>query len=79
MVQWFLIYQKLRFDSLVWARIELDIKSGGWYWLVLPTQAINPHILKEFITTNDYILECKFPEAKITSKVGRPRIGLRWF
>jgi len=45
---------------------------------VLPTQTINPHVLQEFITSNEAILRPKFPDAKIITKYGRPRIGLRW-
>lgn len=42
------------------------------------SQIINPHVLQQFILLNEYILRIKFPEARITSKRGRPRIGLRW-
>ncbi|OLS16851.1 MAG: hypothetical protein HeimC2_45990 [Candidatus Heimdallarchaeota archaeon LC_2] len=45
---------------------------------MLPTQTINPHVLREFILVNEDILKRKFPERKNQLKVGRPRIGLRW-
>ncbi|OLS25531.1 MAG: hypothetical protein HeimC2_17870 [Candidatus Heimdallarchaeota archaeon LC_2] len=45
---------------------------------MLPTQTINPQVLREFILVNEDILKRKFPERKNQLKVGRPRIGLRW-
>ena len=43
-----------------------------------PTQIIDPHTLRDFILLHQDFLRPKFPDAKITSKRGRPRIGLRW-
>lgn len=43
-----------------------------------PTQIIDPHTLRNFILLHQDFLRPKFPEPKITSKRGRPRIGLRW-
>ncbi len=43
-----------------------------------PTQITDPHELKKFILLHQDFLRPKFPDAKITSKRGRPRIGLRW-
>ena len=43
-----------------------------------PTQIIDPQVLSEFIHSNEDILRHKFPEQKIRSNFGRPRIGLRW-
>jgi len=45
---------------------------------VLSTQITNPHVLREFILLHQHFLRPKFPDAKISSKRGRPRIGLRW-
>ena len=45
---------------------------------MIPTQVINPHILKQFLELNEDILCRKFPETKISKNIGRPRIGLRW-
>ncbi|MDH5404455.1 MAG: hypothetical protein OEZ01_16405 [Candidatus Heimdallarchaeota archaeon] len=44
---------------------------------MIPTQTINPHVLKEFIITNEYILKRKFLEPKKIRKDGIPRIGLK--
>ncbi len=45
---------------------------------MLPTQIIDPHVLGDFILLHQDFLRPKFPDAKITTKRGRPRIGLRW-
>ncbi len=45
---------------------------------MFPAQIIHPHVLSEFIHLNEDILRHKFPERKIYSNIGRPRIGLRW-
>lgn len=45
---------------------------------MFPAQIINPQVLSEFIHSNEDILRRKFPETKIHSNIGRPRIGLRW-
>lgn len=45
---------------------------------MLQTQIIDPHTLKEFLLLNQDFLRPKFPDARITSKRGRPRVGLRW-
>ncbi|MFV2015771.1 MAG: transposase [Candidatus Heimdallarchaeota archaeon] len=42
------------------------------------TQVIDPRTLKEFLILHQGFLRPKFPDAKISSKRGRPRIGLRW-
>ncbi len=42
------------------------------------TQITDPHELKKFLLLHQDFLRPKFPDAKITSKRGRPRIGLRW-
>ena len=42
------------------------------------TQIIDPHTLRDFILLHQDFLRPKFPDAKITSKRGAPRIGLRW-
>ena len=42
------------------------------------TQITDPHELKKFILLHQDFLRPKFPEPKITSKRGRPRIGLTW-
>ena len=45
---------------------------------MLQTQITDPHTLRDFILLHQDFLRPKFPEPKITSKRGRPRIGLRW-
>lgn len=45
---------------------------------MLPTQTINPQVLREFILVNEDILKHKFSERKNQHNIGRPRIGLRW-
>ncbi len=42
------------------------------------TQITDPHELRKFILLHQYFLRLKFPDAKITSKRGKPRIDLRW-
>lgn len=45
---------------------------------MLPTQTLNPQVIKHFITVQKVILRRKFPEAKTNGKRGRPRVGFFW-
>lgn len=45
---------------------------------MLPTQTLNPQVVKQFIDLQKAILRRKFPEVKSTSKRGRPRVGFFW-
>ena len=45
---------------------------------MLPTQLINPQVLREFLELNEDILMRKFPEHNNYNNIGRPRIGVRW-